>query len=190
MNQEQTLAEETPEQALDRLGLTLPPVAEAVGAYLPWTQVGSVIYTSGQLPWIGGDLKYVGKLGRELTVEDGYQAYRLSALNAIAQLKSAVGEHIEKHRILSGCTGDSHPEEGFVLRHVQYFGTVAEERRSVTRIESSPVHLGEMVDELGFDATRIIQKLRQTAEKFIIRNRFEFGFVFHEPTISPLFSTG
>ena len=100
MDQEPPAAEETPEQVLDRLGLTLPPVAEAVGAYLPWTQVGSVIYTSGQLPWIDGDLKFVGKLGAELSVEDGYQAYRLSALNAIAQLKSAVGELSRIKRII------------------------------------------------------------------------------------------
>ncbi|MEM8951721.1 MAG: hypothetical protein AAGA21_11580 [Pseudomonadota bacterium] len=42
--------DETPEQALERLGLTLPPVAGAVGDYLPWIQVGPLIYTSGQLP--------------------------------------------------------------------------------------------------------------------------------------------
>ena len=91
---------ETPEQRLERLGLDLPPVAGAVGDYLPWIQVGSMIYTSGQLPWIDGDLKYVGKMGAELTVDDGYRAFRLSALNAIAQLKTAVGELSRIKRIV------------------------------------------------------------------------------------------
>jgi hypothetical protein len=46
---------------------------------------------SGQVPWIAGDLKFKGKMGAELNIEQGYQAFRLSALNAIAQLKKALG---------------------------------------------------------------------------------------------------
>ena len=47
--------------------------------------------TSGQLPWIAGELKFKGKIGADLTPEEGYQAFRLSALNAISQLKSTLG---------------------------------------------------------------------------------------------------
>ncbi|MGJ8629340.1 MAG: RidA family protein [Sulfitobacter sp.] len=90
----------TPEQRLEKLGLKLPPVPSAVGDYEPWVKVGNIIYTSGQLPWIDGDLKFVGKMGAELTTDDGYQAFRLSALNAIAQLKSAVGELSKIKRII------------------------------------------------------------------------------------------
>lgn len=100
MTKERPSIEETPEDALERLGLSLPPVPGAVGDYLPWIKVGPVIYTSGQLPWIDGDLKYVGKMGAELTVEDGYQAFRLSALNAIALLNSAVGDLSRIKRIV------------------------------------------------------------------------------------------
>lgn len=90
----------TPEERLKALGLELPGVPSAVGAYEPWVEVNGVIYTSGQLPWIDGDLKYKGKLGDKLTVEDGYQSFRISALNGIAQLKSAVGELSRIKRIL------------------------------------------------------------------------------------------
>ena len=101
----------TPEERLDRLGLTLPPVAGAVADYEPWVEAGGIIYTSGQLPWIDGDLKFKGKMGRELTTEDGYRAFQLSGLNAIAQLKSAVGELSRIKRILrlegsAHCTPD------------------------------------------------------------------------------------
>ena len=82
----------TPEERLKALGLELPSVPSAVGDYEPWVEVNGVVYTSGQLPWIDGEMKYTGKLGDKLTVEDGYQSFRISALNAIAQLKSAVGE--------------------------------------------------------------------------------------------------
>ena len=48
--------------------------------------------TSGQLPWREGVIAYPGKLGGELSDEDGYQAARLAAINAIAQIKDATGE--------------------------------------------------------------------------------------------------
>ena len=81
----------TPEQRLRALGIELPPAAPAVGDYAPTAIAGSLLMTSGQLPWIGGDLKFKGKIGADLTPEQGYQAFRLSALNAIAQIKAALG---------------------------------------------------------------------------------------------------
>jgi hypothetical protein len=81
----------TPEQRLQKLGIELPPAAPAVGDYAPTAIAGSLLMTSGQLPWIAGDLKFKGKIGAELTPEQGYQAFRLSALNAIAQIKAALG---------------------------------------------------------------------------------------------------
>ena len=81
----------SPEQRLKDLGIELPPAPGAAGDYLPWIITGSLLITSGQLPWISGDLKFKGKIGAELDVEQGYQAFRLSALNAIAQVRSALG---------------------------------------------------------------------------------------------------
>ncbi len=90
----------TPEERLKEMGLTLPSVPSAVGDYEPWTEANGIIYTSGQLPWIDGDMKYAGRVGETLTTEDGYQSFRISALNAIAQLKSAVGELSRIKRII------------------------------------------------------------------------------------------
>ena len=90
---------ETPEDRIAELGLELPPVPQAVADYVTYTQIGQSIYTSGMLPWIDGDLKFAGKMGRELTVEDGYKAFRLSALNGISLLKSVVGELANIKRI-------------------------------------------------------------------------------------------
>src|SRR5258705_6637211 len=80
-----------PEQRLKDLGIELPPAPGVAGDYLPWVVTGNLLMTSGQLPWINGDLKFKGKIGAELNLEQGYQAFRLSALNAIAQLRSALG---------------------------------------------------------------------------------------------------
>lgn len=90
----------TPEERLEALGLELPPVPGSVGNYAPWIEVNGIIYTSGQLPWIDGDMKYTGKLGDKLTVEDGYESFKISALNAIAQLKDAVGDLSKIKRIV------------------------------------------------------------------------------------------
>ena len=90
----------TAEDRLISLGLTLPKTAGAVANYVPWAIVGNMLYTSGQLPWIEGDLKFKGKIGRELTAEQGYQACQLSTLNAISQLKSALGDLEKVKRIV------------------------------------------------------------------------------------------
>ncbi len=82
----------TPEQRIEELGIELPPAQVGVGDYEAWAITGNLLMTSGQLPWIDGDLKFKGKIGSDLSMEEGYEAFRLSALNAITQLKSALGE--------------------------------------------------------------------------------------------------
>ena len=101
----------TPEQRLSELGLELPPVPEAVADYVTHTQIGSIIYTSGMLPWVAGDLKFEGKMGAELTVEQGYEAFQLSALNGLALLSSITGElgRIKRIHRLEG-TGGATPD--------------------------------------------------------------------------------
>jgi enamine deaminase RidA (YjgF/YER057c/UK114 family) len=82
----------TPEERLAELGLELPEPPPAVGAYVPWAKTGSLVVTSFQLPWRDGELLLTGKLGADLTVEQGYETARLCALNGIAQLRQAAGE--------------------------------------------------------------------------------------------------
>ena len=90
----------SPEQRIAKLGLTLPPAAGAVANYVPWAISGNVVMTSGNLPWRDGKLAYVGRIGRELSGEDGYLSCQLSCLNAIAQIKDAVGELHKVKRII------------------------------------------------------------------------------------------
>ncbi|MEI6340836.1 MAG: RidA family protein [Verrucomicrobiota bacterium] len=81
----------TVEERLAQAGLVLPSPPPAVAAYEPWTRAGEWVFTSGQLPWRDGVIAYAGRLGAELDVEQGYQAARLCALNALAQVKAAAG---------------------------------------------------------------------------------------------------
>jgi enamine deaminase RidA (YjgF/YER057c/UK114 family) len=90
----------SPEERLLELEITLPEAPAAVANYVPWIQTGSLLMTSGQLPWLNGEIQYAGKCGSDLSVEDGYEAARLCAINAIAQLKAASGDLSRISKIL------------------------------------------------------------------------------------------
>ena len=82
----------TAEENLARLGITLPAAPPAVANYVAWVRTGNLVVTSGQLPWEGSAMKYTGRLGDELSTEEGYQAARLTTINALAQIREAVGD--------------------------------------------------------------------------------------------------
>ena len=90
----------TPEERIAALGLTLPPPPGAVANYVPWAITGNLVMTSGNLPWRDGKLAYTGRIGRELSGDEGYLSCQLSCLNAIAQIKQAVGELSKVKRIV------------------------------------------------------------------------------------------
>ena len=76
---------------LSELGIELPPVAAAAGSYIPAVRSGSMLYTSGQLPFVDGKLPATGKVGAEVSPEDAKGYARLAALNVLAAAHSAVG---------------------------------------------------------------------------------------------------
>ncbi|MGY0063689.1 RidA family protein [Streptomyces sp. LZ34] len=85
---------------LAELGLILPPVAKPVAAYLPAVQSGSYVYTSGQLPLVGGKLPVSGKVGAEVTVEQAKDLARVCALNALAAIEEVCGDLDQVHRVV------------------------------------------------------------------------------------------
>jgi len=88
------------EARLAELGITLPVTALPMASYVPSVQAGSLLFLSGQVTLKDGKTEYVGKLGRDFTVEQGYQAARLCGLNIVAQLKAALGELDRVRRIV------------------------------------------------------------------------------------------
>lgn len=69
----------------------MPAVAAPVAAYIPAVRTGSLVYTSGQLPFVDGELSAVGKVGADVTLEAAAEAARLCALNALAAVHDLVG---------------------------------------------------------------------------------------------------
>ena len=83
---------------LEELGIELPQAAAAVANYVPYVVTGNMVFVSGQVTIDNGELKYQGKLGSDLSVEQGQEAARLCALNIIAQLKEACGGDLDRVR--------------------------------------------------------------------------------------------
>ncbi|MCR8644506.1 RidA family protein [Paenibacillus sp. N1-5-1-14] len=89
---EQTL---TPEQRIQELGLELSNPRTPVGTYVPCVRTGNLIFTAGQ-----GVDQYKGKLGRDLTIEEGYAASRQSMLNLLSAVKAEIGELSKVKRVV------------------------------------------------------------------------------------------
>ena len=81
----------TPEERLADLGLTLPAVATPLAAYVPAVTANGFIYTSGQLPFVDGQLPATGKVGADVDVTEAAGLARVCALNAIAAAASVAG---------------------------------------------------------------------------------------------------
>jgi enamine deaminase RidA (YjgF/YER057c/UK114 family) len=80
------------EDKIASLGLKLPEVAAPLAAYVPALRSGNYVFTSGQLPLVDGKLPVTGKVGAEVTPEEAQQLARTCALNALAAVKSVVGD--------------------------------------------------------------------------------------------------
>ena len=81
----------TPTERLAELGLTLPPVAAPLAAYVPAVRTGDLVFTSGQLPLVDGRLTTTGKVGAEVSPETAAECARLAALNGLAAVAAEVG---------------------------------------------------------------------------------------------------
>lgn len=78
-------------EKLAELGIELPSVAKPVAAYVPAMRTGNLVFTSGQLPFVDGELTHVGHVGAEVTPEEAKEAARTCALNALAAAAAEVG---------------------------------------------------------------------------------------------------
>lgn len=107
------------EEKLRKKGIFLPEPPKAIGTYLPANRSGDVLYISGMLPKIPKINSQKGKVGRELTAKDGYEAARLCALNALAVIKSYLGnlEDVNKIIKLVGyvSSAESFADQSFVI---------------------------------------------------------------------------
>lgn len=101
------------EDRLRELGVALPPPPKPVATYVPAVQAGDLLFLSGVIPFRDGRLAWEGKLGRELTVEQGYEAAQVALLNALAIARQELGTLDRIKRVVK-LVGHVASAEGFV----------------------------------------------------------------------------
>ena len=87
------------EARLAELGIELPVPSSPVANFVPCVQSGGMLFVSGQISSWNGELRHIGKVGREISVREGKTAARLCALNLIAQVKAWLGRLDRVHQI-------------------------------------------------------------------------------------------
>jgi enamine deaminase RidA (YjgF/YER057c/UK114 family) len=90
----------TPEERLQQLGVDLPAPAVPVAAYVPTVRTGDLVYVSGQVPVVDGTPSHLGRLGDDVSLEDGRAAARTCAINLLAALKAELGELSRVSRVV------------------------------------------------------------------------------------------
>ncbi|MGB0911374.1 MAG: RidA family protein [Nitrospirales bacterium] len=100
------------EETLAQLEITLPQAPKPVATYVPACLAGDLLFVSGVLPFQDGKLMMTGKLGRELNAEQGYEAARISLLNALAIIQQNL-DSLDRVKQIVRMTGHVASDAGF-----------------------------------------------------------------------------
>jgi enamine deaminase RidA (YjgF/YER057c/UK114 family) len=151
----------TPEERLAALGLAVPEVVPPAAAYVPAVRTGSYVYTAGQLPKRDGELMHTGKVGAEVSADEANECARQCALNALAAVRSQVGDLSAVTRVVKvvgfvasapGFTGQPEVVNGASELLGQVFGDAGQHARSAVGVAvlplDAPVEV-EMIVEVG-----------------------------------------
>ena len=135
------------ERRLKASGIELPPAPKPLGAYVEAVQVGNLLFVSGALPLQGGVPQFIGRLGGELSIEEGKSAARLAALNALALVRQHLGSLDQVQRVAQltvtlATTPDfqEHPKvaDGASELFAEVFGADRVPTRTVSGVTSLP----------------------------------------------------
>ena len=101
------------EEKLTQLGFRLPEVPKPLASYIPVKKIGNLIYTAGQIPLKEGQLKYKGKLGKDISLEEGKAAAEICTINCLSVIKSVLG-NLDNVKQIVKVTVFVNSAEGFV----------------------------------------------------------------------------
>ncbi len=151
---------QTPEDNLKSLGITLPKQSSPIANYVNYVRTGNLVYFSGTGPSVEDQGYIKGKLGKDLTIEQGQEAARITGINLIAKLKSAIGDLNKVKRIVKvlgmvNCTENftDQPKviNGFSDLMVAVFGEKGKHARSAVGMAALPMNMAveiEMIVEV------------------------------------------
>ena len=150
------------ESRLAEIGLSVPEIAAPVAAYVPAVRAGNLVFTSGQLPMLNGEIPMTGKVGAEVTADEAAELAKICALNAIAAVKGVIGDLSLVARVVK-VTGFVASAPGFTAQPTvvngasavlgQAFGDAGVHARSSLGVASlpldAPVEVELIVEVLG-----------------------------------------
>ena len=146
------------EARLKELNITLPAPPAPVASYVPYVVSGKNLFISGQVTLTPEGLKYLGAVGKELSIEDGKAAARLCALNAVAQAKAACGGDLERIKRVVKLTVFVNSAAGFAQQpevangasdlFVEIFGEAGKHARSAVGAVSLPRNVATEVEAI------------------------------------------
>lgn len=155
------LKSQTPEQNLQKLGIVLPKPSAPLYSYVSFTRTGNLIYLSGQGPRKADGSFITGKLGKDLSIEEGAEAAKLTGINLIATLQSAIGDLSKVKRIVKvfgmvNCVENFYDQpkviNGFSDLMVAIFGEKGKHARSAVGMIALPMNIAvevEMIVEVS-----------------------------------------
>lgn len=136
------------EKKMEEMGIEIPEAPKPVAAYVPAVKIGDFVYTSGQIPFVKGELKYKGKVGKDLDEKEGYEAARVCALNCLSAIKGVIGS-LDKIEKVVKVTGFVNSAPGFNLQPKvvngasellgEIFGEVGQHARSAVGVSDLPL---------------------------------------------------
>jgi enamine deaminase RidA (YjgF/YER057c/UK114 family) len=138
------------ETKLKELGYALPEPPRPGANYVPAMQAGDLLFLSGTTCYVNGELLSTGRVGQELTIQDGYSAARQAALNLLSVVKAVLGdlERIEQVVKLNGYVNsapdfDRQPEviNGASDLLVELFGSRGKHARTAIGVRALPGHI-------------------------------------------------
>jgi enamine deaminase RidA (YjgF/YER057c/UK114 family) len=151
---------QTPEQKLKEKGIVLPAPSKPVANYVNAVRTGNLIFLAGKGPKKADGIDIIGKVGKDLTIEEGYEAAKLVAINQLAALKAEIGDLSKVKRIVKvlgmvNCESNftDHPKviNGFSDFLVEIFGEKGKHARSAVGMGSLPGNISvevEMIVEI------------------------------------------
>ena len=137
------------EEKLKEMGIELPEAPKPLAAYVPAMRAGAFVYTSGQVPIAAGELKFKGKVGADLTEEQGYEAAKLCAVNCLSAVKTVTGSLDKIAQIVKvtgfvnsapGFTGQPKVINGASEFFGQVFGDAGMHARAAVGVSELPVN--------------------------------------------------
>ena len=146
---------QTPEEKIKQSGIALPVPQKPVANYVNAVRTGNLIYLAGKGPSKPDGTNITGKLGKELTIEQGYAAARLTGINQLAVLKAELGSLNKVKRIVKvlgmvNCTSDftDQPKviNGFSDLMVEIFGENGKHARSAVGMNALPMNIAVEVE--------------------------------------------